>query len=130
MRYIINEDNTATDTKTGLIWQRTISPNSYTWGESKKYAAAIGNGWRLPAIEELFALADHTRVGPAIDVQVFPNTTSETFWSSSLNALYRNNAWGVHFSNGHSYYGSFDNTFRVRCVRCEASCALLKPLYH
>jgi hypothetical protein len=36
------------------------------------YAAALGNGWRLPIIEELTTLVDYSRVSPATEFPSHP----------------------------------------------------------
>jgi hypothetical protein len=122
-QFQINGDGTVTDTKTGLVWQQTVSASSYTQFMAVSYCAANsaslpGTGWRLPSYTELQTLVDDTRKFPAIDPTAFPSTPNENFWSSSSyvppNAGL---AWYVGFNVG---FGNSDDpyvTYRARCVR-------------
>ncbi len=94
-----------------LEWQAEVSNRKFTWEKAKEYAASLGEGWRLPTVQELFSLWDYDKgCCPA-----FPGTPKTWFWSSS--PLGNDYAWSVGFgygvvgSNGRSYEGS------VRCVR-------------
>jgi hypothetical protein len=119
----INGDGTVTDTKTGLVWQQTVSASTYTQFMAVSYCAANtaslpGTGWRLPSYTELQTLVDDTRKFPSIDPTAFPSTPLEIFWSSSSyvppNAGL---AWYVSFELG---YGNSDDpnvAYRARCAR-------------
>ena len=112
-------DDTVTDSRTGLTWQRHISEDKLSLDKAKLYAAELRLGgyedWRVPTKEELLSIVDHTRLGPAIDVEVFPDTPSHWFWTVSP---YSNGAWLVNFFNG-SASGNVvgSSSRRVRCVR-------------
>lgn len=60
---------------------------------------------------------------PKIDVQIFPNTPIDFYWSLSLKM--QNNklvVWVVDINGGSAYYDySQDNNFRVRVVRGDNS---------
>jgi len=112
------------DRATNLMWQ----DNNDTITAKKDWLVAIGycenltlggySDWHLPNNNELFGLADKSRVHPAID-PVFKNVISGEYFSSSIycsneedyDALY------VSFNNG-----DVDNCYMglsryVRCVR-------------
>ena len=36
-----------------LKWQENSPQKQMTWHEADKYAKSLGNGWRLPTIDEL-----------------------------------------------------------------------------
>ena len=98
-----------------LEWMADVPDQEFTWQEAKDYAASLGDGWRLPTIQELLTLVDYTKHNPACSV--FPDTPCEWFWSSSAyagNTLY---AWDVNFRNGHTNYSVVGYHNRVRCVR-------------
>jgi titin len=67
-----------------------------------------GNGlcgftdWRVPARDELRSIVDYGRVDPAIDTHYFPNTMSNSFWTSSPRAELPVNdvAWYIYFGWG------------------------------
>lgn len=108
------------DQVTGLMWQRTIDDNLYTWDGAKAYCEKLVYGnhddWRLPWRIELVSLVDYTKSNPAIDA-VFPNTPSEEFWTASNYVDIPGYAWSVEFYEGDSYPPTGDSAFRVRCVR-------------
>ena len=133
-RYTVHGDGTATDIKTKLMWkvcsegQTWSSPatcsgtaTSHNWQQALELADSASfasfNDWRLPNIAELRSLAAKDRYSPAINANVFPNTPSEYFWSSSPGAYSSSYAWIVNFSYGYDNYDDRYNTYRVRLVR-------------
>ena len=98
-----------------LEWQADVPDQKFTWQEAKAYAASLGDGWRLPTIEELLTLVDYSKCAPACSV--FPDCPSEWFWSSSAYAGNTTNAWLVYFNIGYTYDSDVGNVNRVRCVR-------------
>lgn len=113
------------DKVTGLMWQRTLGADSYTWSEAQAYCSALGlnglGGWRLPSRIELISIFDFSKAPARIDATAFPNTPATSFWTTS--------------SGGGSYY-YVDFSFnvglaqptelsRVRCVREAAAPATL-----
>jgi hypothetical protein len=109
------------DTKTNLMWAVEVLKRQ-TWKKAlkapEKLAIAGFKDWRLPTVEELFCLADRTRVDPAIDVDFFPETPVSWFWTSTPYASSPGDfAWYVYFRYGYSDYdGQSYETF-VRAVR-------------
>lgn len=113
-------NGTVLDTRTTLTWQQTIDPGSYAWTDAQSYCAGLaldGAGWRAPSVKELMTLVDLSRADPATDVTIFPDTTSEYFWSSSAVSGSTTAAWGVNFNKGASGTAPTDFQSRVRCVR-------------
>ena len=136
IKYIC-DDETVTDSATGLTWQRNL-PATYagctgrlplsrgmvgsgcTWDEAKAYCGQLmleGSGWRLPTKDELLSIVDTQSSHPSIDVVAFPNTPSYGFWSSSPDAGSSGGAWHVQFSGGGSVSLDTGVASRVRCVR-------------
>jgi len=105
--------HTVLDTHTRLEWQAKQS-GPMTWDAAMKYSAELGDGWRLPTVEELETLVDRSRVDPA---SAFPGMPSEWFWSSSSYAGGSSIAWGVTFSYGYVYGTGKASSNFVRCVR-------------
>lgn len=115
-------DGTVLDQSTGLVWQKTPGPGTYSWEESATYAKKLKLGgktdWRVPTIKELFSIADfrgnmRTRT-PYIDTAFFdfeypdPRTgvreMDAQFWSSNryLGTTMRGDqsAFGFNFADG------------------------------
>ena len=87
--------------------------------------------WRVPSLYESFSLVrcstgkpdldrgcnKKSKDGVAIDLQFFPNSTADAYWTSSRFSKNPNQAWATHFSDGSDltyYRGSY---LLVRLVR-------------
>ena len=122
-RFIDNGDGTVTDTKLGLMWSKaTITEADVTQHQAedlcRELRLADHADWRLPTVDELFALADRSRYNPAIDTEAFPDTSSDWYWTSTITAWSSSRAWFVGFSDGlASYYLRDDSYGLVRAVR-------------
>jgi hypothetical protein len=122
--YVIRQDGTVFDNKTGLTWQREVSQSQYDWQRAKEYCGSLklggfSTGWRLPERLELASLVD-LRIaspGPTIDQVAFPNTPNGWFWTATPSAGDSGYAWVVYFGYGDSDYGGTANALWVRCVR-------------
>lgn len=124
----------ATDTRTGLRWQR-CSLGSVWQGqdgcvgpaavlgldEALQLAAAQVGGWRLPTGPELQSLVDRDCGSPVVDATVFPDIrpTEEglaKYWSTSpvgMLELY----WNIDFADGTPDGNSRGIGLAVRLVR-------------
>ncbi|PID46475.1 MAG: fimbrial protein FimH [Proteobacteria bacterium] len=114
------------DLQTGLVWQRcsvgqqwdgttcTGSATTHTWPAA--LALATGN-WRLPNIKELASIVETACHSPAINLAMFPNTASGSYWSSSPDVGYSYNAWYVYFYYGEDGTVSKHYDLYVRLVR-------------
>jgi len=124
-RFTQNEDGTITDKETGLTWTKETLAKDVTYDNALK---VLGDGWRLPTIKELFSLVDHAREAPAIDVEVFPETESDWYWSSTPTAWNEAAVWVVDFGSGNVDYAHRNSHACVRAVRCalqgEQCCAI------
>jgi hypothetical protein len=118
--YTDNGDGTVTDNVTGLMWQRAVPADTYSWEQAKAYCPTLKlaghSDWRLPTRIELVSIVDFGRSDPAIDTTYFPSTPSGRFWSSSFGSWY--DAWIVGFGSGDTLCAAVSNTAcNVRCVR-------------
>jgi hypothetical protein len=109
----------------GLMWGPTLD-RKMDFEEAKKACAEcrlLGfSDWRLPTVEELFLLADRSRTEPAIDMDLFPDTKSDWYWTSSPWAdSPASLAWFVGFGYGSAYNDLHDSKAFVRPVRSLAA---------
>jgi hypothetical protein len=122
--YAINGDGTVTDKVTGLTWQQTPPPTTYTWSAAVDYCTTLTLGgytdWRLPTKIELLSIVDYSVAspGPLINATAFPGTPSRYFWSSTPLAGSSSSPWSVSFLDGGATSADgVTNTYGVRCVR-------------
>lgn len=136
--FTVHSNGTVTHSITGLMWKvcaegQEFSLNNgaptctgkttpYTWNDAlahaKKSEFAYHKDWRLPSVDELKGIAELTCMGPAINVQVFPNTYFGTHWTSTTNESDAYFAWGVGFLWGTAdEYKNKLERHRLRLVR-------------
>jgi hypothetical protein len=124
--FVDNQDGTVTDKTTGLMWQQGAAPYfNYNWREAlfycEKLTLAGYTDWRLPTIKELYSIVDYDTYyyNPLINHLYFPETWSDTYWSST--SYIKNDpkdTWCVTFRFG--YISSPNHKLedrRVRAVR-------------
>ncbi|MBW2623426.1 MAG: DUF1566 domain-containing protein, partial [Deltaproteobacteria bacterium] len=114
-----NRDGTVMDTSTGLLWQQqTAGP--MTWEDALSYCENLilagYTDWRLPNIHELRSLVDYTLVDPALDILLFPDTVSFSYWSATTYAYRTYYAWGIDFLYGYDLGLSKSNSYYARAI--------------
>ena len=113
----VNDDVIVTDSKTGLIWQKTYEIDK-TWQAALDYCEDLTyagySDWRLPNKNELASLVNYEKYDPASD---FPDMPSQYFWSSSTLVDNTNGAWFVDFYAGRVDVINKSYNIYVRCVR-------------
>jgi Protein of unknown function (DUF1566)/Viral BACON domain len=120
--YIDNGNGTVTDIETKLMWQQRTDENDMDWYyATSNYCPGLSlagyKDWRLPTLDELKTLVDLTQRRPTINHMFFPNTVSSVYWSSTTDAGYTDDAWGVDFNGGYDYSNDRDGSYYVRAVR-------------
>ena len=122
----------------GQTWDSTacdeaINAKTYNWQDALQVTQDINSGtsnadndnaagfaghtdWRLPNKNELASIAEQRCWSPAINADVFPNT-SGLFWSASPYAGGSGSAWNVGFTYGAVGFGGKSGSSRVRLVR-------------
>ena len=86
-------------------------PDEMDWVDAKNFCAALGEGWRLPTLEEL-----HTIYEKKDKVEGF---THSTYWSST-EATILFDAWCHNFISGQqstTIFNKYNEHFGVRAVR-------------
>ncbi|RJP27349.1 MAG: DUF1566 domain-containing protein [Candidatus Omnitrophota bacterium] len=110
-RFIDNADGTVVDLATGLMWIK--NPQEAGLGSPMYWYDAINacenldfaghNDWRLPNINELMSIVDHSRYDPAFD-PLFFTPFSDTWtpcWSSTSSASWIDGAWAMYPYDGY-----------------------------
>ncbi len=120
--YTDNGNLTITNNLNGLIWQDDSDSNSIqeTWLDAINYCDSLtvdGNSdWRLPNINELVSLIDHSKSSTKID-DAFTYKIDSYYWSSSTYVNNKSNAWLINFETASTDSAqSKTNTIHVRCV--------------
>lgn len=73
--------------------------------------------WRMPTQAELASLVHFGRTVPAIDINYFPNTQNEFYWTNTPTAGIKTTAWAINFRFGYSASVRHSNSRSVRLVR-------------
>jgi len=131
--FIVKQDGTAVDKRTGLMWMRCSLGQSWTGktcrGKAASYAwrdaltAAAGyefagySDWRLPNKNELESIVEGRCISPAIDEKVFPATPAVYCWSSSPYSGVTRGAWSVDFGYGSVNASIKSGAINIRLVR-------------
>lgn len=134
-RFQVNGDGTVSDLWTGLMWQQcsvgqsggsceTGSASLVEWSQALTYVLDLNSGagyagytdWRLPNKSELASLVENSCISPAINLTIFPNTPSATYWSSSPAVSNANYAFSL-TSDGRDKLDFRTLTLRIRLVR-------------
>ena len=80
-----------------------MSNDKLKWDDTVAYAKSLGDGWRLPTLEECFIMYNNKVI------------TEYVYWSSS--ELNNNSAWSFDFANGDANGNYKNGTYFVRAVR-------------
>jgi hypothetical protein len=115
-------DAVVVDGTTGLMWQRKLDGQAYTWQDAKAYCVDLTlagyDDWLLPHKDDLLGIVMTTTTAPSIDTIAFPDTPSKPFWTRTLYGPQSDtSAWGVDFKDGGQGYAVFSELHQVRCVR-------------
>ncbi|MEW5251615.1 Lcl C-terminal domain-containing protein [Microbulbifer sp. 2201CG32-9] len=101
-----------------LEWSSTLLDGAAVTHEAaEKAVTELGNGWRLPRVDELATLVDRSRHDPAIDTERFPDTRSRAYWTSTPCTWNAAAVWVVLFYDGYVLTGYRLSSACVRAVR-------------
>ena len=148
-RFVLNGDGTVTDSRSNLRWQRCpvgyefsdngtvsvlsddgcnpVATATFNWQGALESAADLNasggyagfGDWRVPNIKELVSIIEFKCVDPAINSELFPDTPSNEFWSSTT-PFQINSALVLDFATVANYSSFLDVAgfeFHVRLVR-------------
>ena len=132
----VSDEPVVFDSRYALMWQGCLSGErgldcnlggeiTYTWVDALRYCEELTwagmDDWRLPQIKEMVTILDLSNYWPAVNLSLFPNST--TGWQLSSTNLINSMYWsapsifvgegiiGASFKDG--------SDFRVRCVRSD-----------
>ncbi len=127
MNRFIAENETVTDTQTGLMWVRnaSLSDLPMTWDEALNAVKEFNisglygyHDWKLPNRKELFSLISHETINPSIPAgHPFTNIFTGYYWTSSSCARLPDQAWYIHFGGARVYKGMKYGSYMVWPVR-------------
>jgi len=91
------------------------------WKESKEYCKGLGDGWRLPTMEELISLIDSSQSNPDLPEKTKLKPKSGYYWSSiPYGRGFTSIIWTISLDDGISGadFKTFSNyVLPVRCVQ-------------
>jgi len=124
-RFTDNNNGTATDKRTGLVWLKNANPcDTKSWAAAGIYCSNLASGqagltdgsvagqWRLPAKEELEGIgtdppmaweSDYPSVNWTKPGEPFLNVKSDNYWSCTSYTLDPSEAWYVIMYSGGVY---------------------------
>lgn len=101
-RFVAQDDGAISDTSTDLMWQRCAlgqrwngsncegEPRALSWTEAQQAVAEVNedgtyffNDWRVPSIRDLASIIERQCDQPRTNIEVFPTTPADFFWTSS-----------------------------------------------
>jgi len=89
------------DFLTGLVWRRTTSlGEALDWSDALTRVARLGNGWRLPNINELESLVDCATHSPALPTGNPFRNAGDVHWSSTTSLYEPDWAWALYLDKG------------------------------
>lgn len=129
--FIDNNNGTVTHQKTGLMWQRcsigqtwngasctgSALTMSYNSALTQTSTLAGYSDWRLPTLSELKTIVEYKSYSPAINSTLFPNTSTDYFWSASVYAGNSISAWMIGFEYGTDFNTYKSDNYKARLVR-------------
>jgi hypothetical protein len=127
LEYILNDfkDNnngTITDNSTGLMWQKSGSPDYMNYDNAKAYIEELNSkkfagysDWRLPTVDELKSLLTPKEMNGDLYIDPVFDKTQRYCWTSDTRAS--GGAWGVAFFNGNVIWLNLNGSNYARAVR-------------
>jgi len=132
-QYSVNQNGTVSDRKHNIMWTRCSLGQQWSgakcsgnaielsWTEAMHRAesATIAGftDWRLPDIHELSKITELQCLQPAINLMLFPTTTSIDYWTATEFINNPDFAWRVHFGYGENHSDKKIIPAAVRLVR-------------
>lgn len=123
-QYTVVATGEVQDNYTKLIWEQATHQPAMDFATASALCSGLalnGHSFRLPTVNELSTLVDDTRVAPAINRTMFPDTIwgsgdqyyywAQDAWAGSTAGA----GWGLNYNDGYTGHGRL--SLVVRCVR-------------
>ena len=113
------------DQATGLMWQKSGSPNIMTYKQAQEYIDKLNqerfagySDWRLPTVDELLSLMERDKQSNGLYINPVFDSTQGWCWSADRSSSSSSAAaWLVGFYGGVVYWDYLFGTRYVRGVR-------------
>lgn len=89
-------------------------PKLMTYLEADKAVKELGDGWRIPTLEELRLMYKNKDKIGGFCTEDYGSDYPDWYWSSSENRVNSSHVHGVRFSDGDEYWGPKDDD-RLSC---------------
>lgn len=128
LTFTVNNENSATDGNTHLMWQRSGSMAAMTWPEAGAYCRDLAidgyHDWRLPSFLELTTIVNYGAANTAIVSTAFSDARSDNYWTAfegtgQINGNPDLYAGVVNFAYGEAHPLEKEASAFVRCTRGE-----------
>lgn len=112
------------DNYTKLVWEQATHQPAMDYATAVATCSGLttnGDSFRLPTVNELSTLVEDSRVAPAINQTMFPDTvwgSGDTYYYWAQDAWAGSTAgtgWGLNYNDGYTGHGRTDLV--VRCVK-------------
>ncbi|MEI7840648.1 MAG: DUF1566 domain-containing protein [Methylococcaceae bacterium] len=116
------------DNVTGLLWEVKTAENAnfnYRYAETEPFIQSTNTkklcgmtNWRLPEIQELQGIIDYSvpLPNPSIDMNFFPNSTNQLYWSATSYAKNVTDIWAIYFNDGRVFEQDKNTSAAIRLV--------------
>lgn len=131
--FILHDDGTALQQADGLLWMRCALGQTWrngqcigradnlTWSQAVLLATthefAGHKEWRLPTLRELSGILEPACRAPSVNLEVFPGTSSNWYWTATNYAYDSELKWSIYFGLGYQDYTGPYHPSHVRLVR-------------
>jgi len=132
--FVINNDGTVTELETGLTWMRCAvgqqweggrclgEGQRFTWRDASRVAQSMKLPfeatvvWRLPTLPELASIVERQCKRPRINLEIFPDTPADRFWTASHQRNSEEKVYAMDFNDKGVVALEEENTLFVRLV--------------
>lgn len=132
-QFEISTNGLIIDNNSRLMWMRCSVGQNWSgnecdgvasrtlWRDAVNFASTINyenhSDWRLPNKNELNSIVETACAFPAINTQIFPQTVSSAYWTSSPYDNETKHIWVIYFTDGTIFAMAGSGAASIRLVR-------------